>query len=235
MSQMLRGWKTTGHATHETKRQHTRLYLTIMHCSDGYIVDFLSRNILMLASLSSACIFQCQRRIWHSVLSLSLSCSFVSVCDGFGKANDLCFFDPLFELSLLFFLYSSPLFPCFFSSSFLSVSPRVPLNPRCLSLTTRRLLPTFRPSVCPSFLPSFLCSLPMRRLSLWQTCAITRILWTIARLSIKGVISPQCPMPWQEWVPRPRSRPCPVAPGPSPTSTTASSARLARRPSRGSR
>ena len=157
MSQMLRGWKTTGHATHETKRQHIRLYLTVMHCSDGYIVDFLSRNILMLASLSSTCIFQCQRRIWHSVLSLSLSCSFVSVCDGFGKANDLCFFDPLFELSLLFFCTPPRCSLVFFSSSFLSVSPRVPLNPP-MSLLNYPASASYLPSVCPSFLPSFLPS-----------------------------------------------------------------------------
>lgn len=87
------------------------------------------------------------------------------------------------------------------------------------------------PSVCP--LPSWLTSL--QHLSLWQTCAITRTLWTIARLPIKGVISPQWPMPWQGWVLHPHCQPCPVAPGPSATSMTVSSARPVKRPSKDSR
>lgn len=174
------------------------------------------------------CVFECQRKkkrsLWcltFSLLGTGLSCSFLSVCVGFGKQMTSCFLDPLFELSLLF-LYFSLSFPYFFCVFLLlDVFPELPGV--CFDL----------PSFCLSFLPSLLSS--MQRLSLWQTCAITRTLWIIARLSIKGVISPQWPTPWQEWAPPPRSRPCPVVPGPSPTSMIASSAQPVRRPSRGSR
>ena len=113
-----------------------------------------------------------------------------------------------------FLLYSSLSFPLifFFFYSFCSSQSLMSL------LNYPASASTFPPSVLPSSLSS------TQRLSLWQTWAITRTLWIIARLSIKGVISPQWTTPWQEWAPLPRCRCCPVAPGPSAISTTASSA-----------
>lgn len=127
-----------------------------------------------------------------------------------------------FFVLLLFFPTFFPFFICF---------PACSSHPWRLFLDYVAFAPTFLPSVCP--LPSCLTS--MQHLSLWQTCAITRTLWTIVRLPIKGVISPQWPMPWQGWVPPPRCQPCPVELGPSPTSMTASSVRPVRRPSKDSR
>lgn len=137
-------------------------------------------------------------------------------------------------LSFFFFFCTPPrcslilfLFTCSsacFSQSIPDVSPQ--LSGVCSYFLS---FLSFDPSSVPSLLT------PMQRLSFWQTCAITRTLWIIARLSIKGVISPQCPMPWQEWAPRPRSQRCPVELAPSTTCTIASSARPARRPLRGSR
>lgn len=70
----------------------------------------------------------------------------------------------------------------------------------------------------------------------WQTYPITRTITIKAKLWIKGMISPQWPMPWQGWVPLRLSQPCPAELDPSPVCTTAlCSAQAARRPSRGSR
>lgn len=185
-------------------------------------------GFLPFFSMTLPCLRACRRRPgavwpWFSVLSLELV---LSVSNGFGKQNELCFFQPLFELFTppccpllpppVLFPPSLP-FLCLFLL-FVNVSPQTPGVCSC---------PPVRPSVCLS------SSLP--RLSLWQTCAITRTLSIIARLSIKGVISPQCPMQWQGWAPRPRCRPSPAELAPSATCTTASSARPVRRPSRGSR
>lgn len=64
-----------------------------------------------------------------------------------------------------------------------------------------------------------------------QTCPITRLISIASRLSIKEVISPQWPMPWQGWAPRPLSPPCPAELAPSAAYMTGScSAREARKP-----
>lgn len=226
--------RKTLHATHKEKQENSGciwfLYIVLMYIVlVFFLITFSCLRACRLCpcgSVSETTLAFCALSVWVALFSVS-AMALVSIWP-------LLLWSIIWAFSSIF-LYSFPLFPCFFFFySFSSVSPRVPLNPRCLSLITRRLL---QPSVCPSVLPSFLPSLltPMQRLSLWQTCAITRTLSIIARLSIKGVISPQCPMPWQEWVPPRRSRPCPVVPGPSATSMTASSARPVRRPSRGSR
>lgn len=67
-----------------------------------------------------------------------------------------------------------------------------------------------------------------------QTCPVTRLISIASRLSIKGVISPQWPMPWQGWAPPPHSLPCPAELAPSAACMTGScSAREARKPLRG--
>lgn len=118
--------------------------------------------------------------------SVSLSSTFFSVCDGFGEMTSASLSH---YLSFLFFFstssHCSPIYFLFLLSACSSQSLMSLLNYPASA-------PSICPSVLPSFLPSFLTS--MRRLSLWQTCAITRTLRIIARLSIKGVISPQCPM-----------------------------------------
>lgn len=68
----------------------------------------------------------------------------------------------------------------------------------------------------------------------WQTYPITRTITVKAKLWIKGMISPQWPMPWRGWVPLRLCQHCPAVQDPSPACTTAScSAQAARRPSRG--
>lgn len=67
-----------------------------------------------------------------------------------------------------------------------------------------------------------------------QTYPITRTITVKAKLWIKGMISPQWPMPWRGWVPLRLCQPCPAVQDPSPACMTAScSAQEARRPSRG--
>lgn len=180
---------------------------------------FLVVNVFwILFPITFLCLWACPSVSTHSVIKNS---SWVSLCNGFGKKLPIFwavfFFVPSFVSQPFFpFLY---LFSCLVLSSVASFLDYV------------AFAPTFLPSVCP--LPSWLTS--MQHLSFWQTCAITRTLWTIVRLPIKGVISPQWPMPWQGWVPPPRCRSCPVVLGPSATSTTASSARPVRRQSKDSR
>lgn len=172
------------------------------------IFDFVSHNIFVLVSLSSV-----------STQRVIKNLSRVSFCDGFGRKMS----------SIFFFLYSSFLFPNPFS--FVYLFSCLFLSSVASFLDHLAFAPTFLPCVRP--LPSRLT--PMQHLSLWQTCAITRTLWTIARLPIKGVISPQWPMLWQGWAPPLRCQPFPVAPGPSATSMTVSSAQPVRRPSKDSR
>lgn len=186
---------------------------------------FLVLNVFFILFLITfSCLRACQ--VCPRIVK-NLSC--VSFCNGFGRKMTKAFLAHF--LSSIFFFCTPPfcsptLFPLFICF------PACSSHPWRLSLITwPLLLPSFLSSVCP--LPSRFA--PMQHLSLWQTCAITRTLSTIARLPIKGVISPQWPMPWQGWVPLPRCQPCPVAPGPSATSMTVSSARPARRPSKDSR
>lgn len=85
-------------------------------------------------------------------------------------------------------------------------------------------------SITPTPLPVHTpCSLPPR-----QTYPITRTITIKAKLWIKGMISPQWPMPWRGWVPLRLSQPCPAVPDPSPVCMTAScSAQAVKRPSSG--
>lgn len=82
-------------------------------------------------------------------------------------ANDLCFFDPLFELSLLFFCTPPRcsshffLFICFSACSSQSLMSL---------LNYLASAPTFRPSILPSFLPSFLAHSHATPLSLADLC-----------------------------------------------------------------
>lgn len=181
---------------------------------------FLVYVFLILFLITFLCLWACE--VCPHIVK-NLSC--VSFCDGFGRkmtsAFQAHFLSSIFFFVFLLFVPQPFSFICF---------------PGCSSFVASFLdhlafAPTFRPFVCPP--PSWLAS--MQHLSLWQTCAITKTLWTIARLPIKGVISPQWPMPWQGWVPPPRCQPCPVVPAPSATSMTVSSARPVRRPLKDSR
>lgn len=175
-----------------------------------YVCQCLSACWLCISSL-----FHIQF-LWHFI-SFFLSWTFLNIWNGFDKPNSSASWVSYLSSSLSFFV----------------LLPIGPLFCLCVSLSFLKHL-ALAPTFCPVLVCFSSCS-SMHRLSLWQICAITRTLWTIARLSIKGVISPQWPTPWQEWVPPPRSLSCPAGPAPSVTFTTASSARPARRPSKGSR
>lgn len=157
--------------------------------------------------------------IWH------FSCSFLSVM---ALANRrLLLWSIIWAFSSFFVLL--PVVPLFFF--LFNPCPCVFLSIPDVSSQT--------PCVCSyllSVLPSLLSS--MQRLSLWQTCAITKTLWIIARLSIKGVIFPQWPTPWREWAHRrqcPPCPPCPAVPAPSVTSMIVFSARPVKRQLKDSR
>lgn len=221
-----------------TKIKINTLYLVLMHCSDVSII-FLSTLCPNHACLRACCVclcaVQCQKRksLWYLAFSLwhCMSCqfellSFFLRLRWLWKANTSA--SLIHYLSFLFFFCYPPC--CSLILFFFLLNPYP-----CVVLSILDVFPWI-PCVCsylPSFLPSLLSS--MQRLSFWQTCAITRTLWIIARLSIKGVISPQWPMPWREWAPHPRSQPYPVEPAPSATSTIASLARPVRKPLKGSR
>lgn len=69
-----------------------------------------------------------------------------------------------------------------------------------------------------------------------QTFLITRTITILAKLSMKGMIFLQWPMPWQGWVPPPLSPPCPVVLDPLTVYMTASCSALGvKRPLRGLR
>lgn len=93
-------------------------------------------------------------------------------------------------------------------------------------------------SVCISqFLYSLLSNTPnplpvhsLRPFPPRQTYPITRTITKKTKLWIKGMISPQWPMPWRGWVPLRRSPRCPAVLDPLPVCTTAScSAQAARK------
>lgn len=221
-----------------TKIKINTLYLVLMHCSDVSIIFFSTlcpNHACLRACCVCLCAVQCQKRksLWYLAFSLwhCMPCQFellffFSVCDGFGKQIRLLLWSIIWAFSSFF--VTLPVVPLFYFFFLLNPYP-------CVVLSILDVFPWI-PRVCsylPSFLPSLLSS--MQRLSFWQTCAITRTLWIIARLSIKGVISPQWPMPWREWAPHPRSQPYPVEPAPSATSMIASLARPVRKPLKGSR
>lgn len=179
-------------------------------------VLFLLLNVAALDACLTCCVVAAslwsgRRRLVASfqLFSAVASCWCCPRCL-FSAAANLC--DLLWVVSghissFSFFFLSSPLFSSL-SFAFLPhfFHPLWPTSPSC----TRRA-------------PS-------------QTFPITRTITIKAKLSIKGMISPQWPMPWRGWVPLRLSQPCPAAQAPSPACTTAScSARAARRPSRGLR
>lgn len=88
-----------------------------------------------------------------------------------------------------------------------------------------------------SLLSIILTPLPvhsLRPLPPRQTYPITRTITIKPKLWIKGMISPQWPMPWRGWVPLRLSQPCPAVLDPLPVCMTVlCSAQAARRPSRG--
>lgn len=122
---------------------------------------FLFHDIAMLACLSSALE---AIRLCFSVLSLELV---LSVSNGFGKQNELCFFQPLFELFTP--PCCPPLSPARFVSSFSFVPLPVPficnVSPKPPGVCFR---PPVRPSVCPPRSHASLSGRPVRLQELCQ-------------------------------------------------------------------
>lgn len=187
----------------------------------GKLICFwmLLRMMLCLKSLCRRCILfghGWTASVLHPLRWSSLRVAFCWCCSRLYSSNSnfslwlfvSCFRPHIFFLfPFLSSLLFSSLSVCFspFLYSLLSITPQLHL------LYTRR------------------APVPPR-----QTYPITRTITIKAKLWIKGMISPQWPMPWRGWAPLRLSQPCPAVQDPSPACMTAScSARAARRPSRG--